>query len=70
MKEAHAKLIQKTNKTTLSNLTPLQATALSALRANKNLIIKPMDKNLELALMDLYKYIQVHPASTTGTSND
>jgi hypothetical protein len=42
----------------LSNLTPIQARALKSLKANKNIFIKPTDKNLGPAAMDLDSYIQ------------
>jgi hypothetical protein len=58
MKKAHAKLVSKHGKTNLSNLTPLQAKALTKLKLNNALIIKPTDKNLGPALMNRDNYIK------------
>jgi hypothetical protein len=47
----------KLNGTNLSNLTQLQLAALKKLRKNKNIIIKPTDKNLGPAAMDREMYV-------------
>jgi hypothetical protein len=57
LKEKHNNLTERFIKTNLSNLTPIQAKALRSLRQNKELIIKPSDKNLGPTLMDLDAYI-------------
>jgi len=60
-KEAKAKqegLLTKVQKRNLSNLTPLQANSLRHLQDNKNLLIKPTDKNLGPAIMDTVSYIK------------
>jgi hypothetical protein len=41
----------------VSNLTPIQSKALHSLKQNKQLVIKPTDKNLGPAIMDLDAYI-------------
>ncbi|MFN9979836.1 MAG: hypothetical protein ACK53Y_07980, partial [bacterium] len=41
----------------LTNLTPLQSNALIALMSNKNITIKPTDKNLGPAVLDTKQYI-------------
>jgi hypothetical protein len=58
LKASHNQLTQKHCKVNLSNLTTLQARALKLLCQNKQLIIKPMDKNLGPALLDLDAYIK------------
>jgi hypothetical protein len=57
LKDSHNHLEKKFKNTNLSNLTPLQLKALKSLKLTKNLLIKPMDKNLGPALMDLDSYI-------------
>jgi hypothetical protein len=52
------KLIEKNNKINNSNLTPIQLKALHSLQNNKKLIIKPTDKNLDPALMELETYVK------------
>jgi hypothetical protein len=58
LKASHNKLTLKHRNVNLSNLTALQARTLKRLRQNKELIIKPTDKNLGPALLDLDDYIQ------------
>jgi hypothetical protein len=57
LKASHYKLSRKHHKVNLSKLTTLQSQALKLLRQNKQLIIKPTDKNLGPALLDLDTYI-------------
>jgi hypothetical protein len=57
LKTTHHNLLQKHSKTNLSNLTTIQSKALKSLRQNRQLIIKPTDKNLGPALMELDSYI-------------
>jgi hypothetical protein len=52
------KKINKNIKTYSTNLVTIQWRALPTLWKNKNLIIKPTDKNLGPALMDLESYIK------------
>lgn len=52
------KLIDKNNQTNYPNLTHVQLKALHSLQNNERLIIKPTDKNLGPALMDLKTYIR------------
>jgi hypothetical protein len=58
LKQAQHTLQIKYNKSNLSNLTPLRMQALNSLKKNQNIVIKPTDKNLGPAVMDLTKYIQ------------
>jgi hypothetical protein len=58
LKTSHIRSTQKHFKVNLSNLTTLQARTLKILRQNKQLIIKPTDKNLGPALLDLDAYIK------------
>jgi hypothetical protein len=58
IKAKQQKQIEKNNKIHSSNLKPIQMKALCSLQQNKNLIIKPTDKNLAPALMDLETYIK------------
>jgi hypothetical protein len=58
IKTKHRKLVEKHSNTNYSNLTPIQSEALRSLRSNNRLIIKPTDKNLGPALMDLETYIE------------
>jgi arsenate reductase-like glutaredoxin family protein len=57
LKELQNTLTRKYKNTNLSNLTSIQAQALQAIKNNKELIIKPSDKNLGPTLMDLETYI-------------
>jgi hypothetical protein len=57
LKESHNTLTQKYSNTNVSNLTPIQSKALHSLKQNKQLVIKPTDKNLGPAIMDLDAYI-------------
>jgi len=50
--------ISQTKKQTMTNLNPLQKTILKQLKENKNIIIKPTDKNLGPAVMDKRTYIK------------
>jgi uncharacterized protein YbcV (DUF1398 family) len=50
--------ISQAKKQTMTNLNPLQKTVLKQLRENKNIIIKPTDKNLGPAVMDKNTYIK------------
>jgi hypothetical protein len=58
VKTKQQKLTAKNAKIHSSILTPIQIKALLALHNNKNLIIKPTDKNLGPALMDLDSYVK------------
>jgi hypothetical protein len=58
LKQAQRTLQIKYKNSNLSNLTPLQTQVLNSLKKNPNIIIKPTDKNLGTAAMDLTKYIQ------------
>jgi hypothetical protein len=58
VKTKQQKFTAKNAKIHSSNLTPIQFKALLALRNNINLIIKPTDKNLGPALMDLDSYVK------------
>jgi hypothetical protein len=58
IKSKQQKLIEKNNKLNNSNLTPIQLRALRSLQNNKKLIIKPTDKNLGPALMELETYVK------------
>jgi len=51
-------LIIKNKKLKLSNLTPIQANIPRQLKHNKNIIIKPLDKNLGPAVMDTISYVK------------
>ena len=58
LKEAEKRIVLKNKKCNLNNLTPLQTQMLTALKNNKNLLIKPTDKNLGTAIMDTQLYIR------------
>jgi hypothetical protein len=58
LKEAEKRIVLKNKKHNLNNLTPLQTQTLTALKNNKNLLIKPTDKNLGTAIMDTQLYIR------------
>jgi len=58
LKKLHESMDKKRKHRQLSNLNPLQLSALQQLRQNKNIIIKPTDKNLGPAIMDSSEYIQ------------
>ena len=58
LKSRHKKLLPKYNKINLSNLNPVQATALKQLKADTDFIIKPTDKNLGPVIMDTISYTQ------------
>jgi hypothetical protein len=53
LNDLNNKITIKNHKINLSNLTPIQSRALNDLKQNEQLIIKPTDKNLGPALMDL-----------------
>jgi hypothetical protein len=57
LKKSHKTLVEKATRTNSSNLTPLQAHALKSLKNNKNIVIKPTDKNLGPAVIDLKQYL-------------
>jgi len=50
--------IKKRQKINMSNLTTPQLQALSQLKNNKNLIVKPTDKNLGPAILDTLSYVK------------
>jgi hypothetical protein len=56
LKAKQQELEIKNQNSTLLNLTSLQKSALIKLRKNSNIIIKPTDKNLGLAVMDAETY--------------
>jgi hypothetical protein len=58
LKSEHSKLTMKHRKTTLSNLTSLQAKTLKELKDNNSIIIKPTDKNLGPAILNREDYIK------------
>jgi hypothetical protein len=58
LKEAHLTLTKKTQKRNLRNLSFMQLKTLKLLKDNKNLIIKPTDKNLGPAVMDTSTYVR------------
>jgi len=51
------KLERKNANRQLTNITPLQAKALATLQKNKNIVIKPTDKNLDPSVMDTIDYV-------------
>ena len=57
LKNYHQHLTQKFKCNKLTNLTPLQSKALITLKHNKNITIKPTDKNLGPAVLDTKQYI-------------
>ena len=57
LRKEHELLLRKYRNASLSNLTPLQSTALKKLRENHDIILKPTDKNLGPAAMDREAYI-------------
>jgi len=57
LKSFQQKIINKNRHQRHSNLTPLQSEALKKLRNNRNITIKPTDKNLGPAVMDTATYI-------------
>jgi hypothetical protein len=57
IKASQNRLTLKNRIVNLSNLTTLQSRALKLLRQNKQIIIKPTDKNLGPALLELDEYI-------------
>ncbi len=57
LKAKQHELTHKYRHHSLLNLTPLQKTTLTKLRKNSNIIIKPTDKNLGPAAMDIDTYI-------------
>jgi hypothetical protein len=57
LKKSYNTLVEKATRTNLTNPTPLQASALKSLKNNKIIIIKPTDKNLGPAAMDLKQYL-------------
>jgi hypothetical protein len=58
LKTKHQNLLDKYKKINHSNLTPIQLKALHSLQKNNHLIVKPTDKNLGPALMELKTYIK------------
>jgi len=58
LKAQQNKLIQKNSARNLNNLTYAQIKTLNILKQNKNLIIKPSDKNLGPAVLDTSTYIK------------
>jgi hypothetical protein len=58
LKSCQQKIINKNRHQRHSNLTPLQSEALKKLRNNRNITIKPTDKNLGPAVMDTSTYIR------------
>jgi len=58
LKQEHETRLIKNKTRNLSNLTPIQSKALLDLKLNHKIIIKPTDKNLGPAAMDLDHYIQ------------
>jgi len=57
LKMEQNRLLKKLKKTNLSNLTPSQIDTLQLLRKNKNIVIKPTDKNLGPVVIDTEKYV-------------
>jgi len=57
LKSYHQQLIQKFKHKKLTNLSPLQSNALITLKNNKNITIKPTDKNLGPAVLDTKQYV-------------
>jgi hypothetical protein len=51
LKSHHQQLNQRHKFTKLTNLNPLQAKTLKELKSNKNIIIKPTDKNVGPSMM-------------------
>jgi len=58
LKQAHGRLLKSNLRKNLSNLTPLQSTALRSLKRNQQVIIRASDKNLGPVAMDLNHYTQ------------
>ncbi|MFN9982928.1 MAG: hypothetical protein ACK53Y_23570, partial [bacterium] len=56
LKQKHQNLLYKHQKTNITNLTPIQTKAMRLLKNNKDIIIRPTDKNLGPAIMDTSKY--------------
>jgi len=57
LKTEQNNLLKKFSHTNLSNLTPSQIATLKLLQSNKNITIKPTDKNLGPAVMDTENYV-------------
>ncbi len=57
LKTEQNNLLKKFSHTNLSNLTTSQIATLKLLQSNKNIIIKPTDKNLGPAVMDTENYV-------------
>jgi hypothetical protein len=57
LKKIQQKLERKNASRQLTNITPLQAKALASLQKNKNIVIKPTDKNLGPSVMDTTDYV-------------
>jgi hypothetical protein len=57
LKAKQEELQRKYRNKNLANLTPLQQKVFNQLRQNQNIIIKPTDKNLGPAVMDLNTYV-------------
>lgn len=57
LKEKHNILINNSKQHNLLNLTPIQKKVMDQLKQNKNIIIKPMDKNFGPAITDTSDYI-------------
>ncbi len=58
LKVKHNHLTAKHKRINLSNLTPIQAQTLRLLKRNKNIVIKPTDKNLGPAVLDTNDYVE------------
>jgi hypothetical protein len=58
LKDKRQKIIECSQKINLNNLTPTQQKILKNLKNNKNVIIKPTDKNLGPAAMDTEAYVE------------
>jgi hypothetical protein len=69
LKKKQQELVSKTKSLNLSNLTSYQKTILNQLKNNRNIIIKPTDKNLGPAIMDKKSYIEqiLHEHLLTNT---
>jgi hypothetical protein len=57
LRQKHQSLVEKHQKINITNLTPIQAKAMRLLKNNKDIIIKPTDKNLGPAIMDTPDYV-------------
>jgi hypothetical protein len=57
LRQKYQSLVDKHQKINVTNLTPIQAKAMRLLKSNKDIIIKPTDKNLGPAVMDTFEYV-------------